>query len=456
MWECTDEEEWKNLLLPFRKSQAKGNIIIVTTRFSALAGKVKTTNRTIELEGIEGAEFEELFLSFVFGDDQSARKDHALLETGLKIMDKLKGSPLAAKTVGRLLRDHLDLNHWDTILKTTEWESTDNDNNNNIMPALKLSYDYMPFHLQPCFLYCTLFPEDYRFKKEELIYFWIGQDILQSHCQNKSIEDIGLRNLDDLISHGFFKKEEENGHNCYIIHDLLHDLALKVASNECLVISHTDVRSLEIRPSVRHLCIDLEHANGDSDGANSDNFINELMKILDTKLKIEHLRTLMVFGEMNENFATGLGNLIRKASGLRVLHLSDMCSLMGFITLPHLRYLSLGKSGYSEIHIPIILSRFYHLRILDLQKWCGSLDLPRDMSNLTKLGHFLTKDDEDHSKIYNAGKLQFLQELKRFRVNKESNGFEPKQLGELINIREHGIYNVEKIHSEEEAIEANI
>ena len=56
-------------------------------------------------------------------------------------MGHLKGYPLAAKTVGRLLRTQLALDNWTRVLESKEWElqTTDYD----IMPALKLSYDLL-------------------------------------------------------------------------------------------------------------------------------------------------------------------------------------------------------------------------------------------------------------------------------------------------------------------------
>ncbi|KAE8771835.1 Disease resistance protein RGA2 [Hordeum vulgare] len=93
----------------------------------------------------------------------------------------------------------------------------------------------------------------------------------------------------------------------------------------------------------------------------------------------------------------------------------------------------------------------------DLEPWEGSCDLPRDMSNLAKLCHIHTPSDgELHSGIYNVGKLKLLEELKVFRVNKKSEGFEPKQLEHLSKLMELGIYNLEKIHTEEEAAQAKL
>ena len=104
-------------------------------------------------------------------------------------MKKLKGFPLAAKTVGRLLGNQPTLDHWVSVLESREWEQTSGDH--DIMPALKLSYDYLAFHLQQCFSYLAMFPEDYQFVREELIYLWMGLDILNSHDENKRAEDIG-------------------------------------------------------------------------------------------------------------------------------------------------------------------------------------------------------------------------------------------------------------------------
>ncbi|KAF7018563.1 hypothetical protein CFC21_031842 [Triticum aestivum] len=59
-------------------------------------------------------------------------------------------------------------------------------------------------------------------------------------------------------------------------------------------------------------------------------------------------------------------------------------------------------------------------------------------------------------RIYNVGKLKLLQELRAFAVNKENEGFEINQLEHLTELREVGIYNLEKIHTKEEAVEAKL
>nr|ALO70120.1 NBS-LRR-like resistance protein [Oryza sativa] len=455
IWKC-ESDDWKRLLVPLRKGQTKGNIIIVTTRFLVVTETVKTSDNKIQLEGIDDEAFWELFLAYVFGPEKS-KNDKDLLCIGKDIVKKLKGSPLAAKTVGKLLSNHLDRVHWMRVLDSKEWELQAGDH--DIMPALKLSYDYLPFHLQQCFSYCALFPEDYKFNNKELIRFWIGLDILHSESQNKAFEDIALSNIDSLVSHGFFKREETDGHPCYIIHDLLHNLALKVASLECVSLHSSNVKSVEIRPSIRHLSIITDGAN-DTDGITDENFKSELIK-LKKRLKVENVQTLMIFGEVDKSFIGCFHDLFKEASALRVLYLPKMPFAVGsildeFTTLVHLRYLRLGTTIGNNFHLPINLSKFYHLRILDLEKWDNCFQLPGDISNLAKLHNFLVPGYPIHPNISNVGKLQFLQELKGFQVNRKDVGFELKQLGYLMELRELRIDNLEKVHTKEEAAEAKL
>ena len=78
-------------------------MIIVTTRFPYIAQMVKTTT-LVNLEGLEPADFWNFFQACVFGEVSVEHAKEQLIEVARQISDKLKCSPLAAKTVGRLLK----------------------------------------------------------------------------------------------------------------------------------------------------------------------------------------------------------------------------------------------------------------------------------------------------------------------------------------------------------------
>ncbi|CAM0957758.1 unnamed protein product, partial [Alopecurus aequalis] len=406
---------------------------------------VKRGDKLLQLEGLEPNEYWSLFLACVFYGTNQQYNDKKLLEIGEKIVEKLKGSPLAAKTVGRLLRHDLTVDHWTRVLESKEWESQTSDH--DIMPALKLSYDYLPFHLQQCFSSCALFPEDYKFECEELIHFWIGLDILRLGHRTKRIEDIGRHNLNDLVNYGFFKKETGDSGTHYVMHDLLHDLALNVSSQECLHIASSSPRVVDIAPSVYHLSISISETADTEDGVLKEKIRKELDKIRNI-IKFENLRTFMLFGNYDASFVRIFSDLLKSAKSLRVVFLSTMYYpveflLCNFSKLVHLRYLRIVSEGSNE-GLPRSISRFYQLRVLDIRSWDGSHNLLGDMSNLEKLHYFLVQYDYLHSNICNVGKLHSLQELLRFEVRKESSGFGLSELGKLEELGGTlGIYNLE-------------
>jgi hypothetical protein len=345
MW--TDhEDEWKKLLAPFKKGQTVGNMAIVTTRIPKVAQMVTTVGCPIRLERLNDEECMCFFQECVFGDQQTWQGHTYLHDFGFEIVKRLKGFPLAVKTVGRLLKTELTVDHWRRVFESKEWEYQASED--DIMPALKLSYNYLPFHLQQCFSHCALFPEDYDFGREELIHLWIGLGLLGPNDRNKRIEDIGLGYLSDLVSHGFFQEEKkEDGCTYYVIHDLLHDLARNVSAHECLSIQGSNVWTIQIPASICHMSIIINNADV-QDKTTFENRKRDL-NTLGNRLKAGNLRTLILFGDHHGSFYKIFSGIFREAKALRVIFLSgasyDVAELLPcFTQLVHLRYLRI--KGY--------------------------------------------------------------------------------------------------------------
>ncbi|KAM3400825.1 hypothetical protein ACQJBY_005580 [Aegilops geniculata] len=455
------EDEWKKLLAPLSHTGGeKGNVVIVTTRIPKVASMVTTTNSSIDVERLSHEDTRSFFEVCVFGD-QRPWEDHPELRViGNRIVTKLKGFPLAAKTVGRLLRNQLTFDHWIRVAESREWELQTNDN--DIMPALKLSYDYLPFHLQQCFFFCGLFPEDYEFSAKELIHFWTGLGILRPLDQAKRTEDIALSYLNDLVNHGFLKKNKKENGPHYVIHDLLHDLAVTVSSYECLSIYSCNLRTIQIPASVRHLSIIVD--NTDVEDITTFKEYNSYLSAVVKRLKVQNLRTLMLFGEYHGSFAKTFRVLFKKARALRTNFFSGASYsvddvLPDFSELLHLRYFRIKSVHNEDMSLPSVLFRSYHLEVIDLENWGGRFASTSQMSNLVKLRHFVVPEDnlELPSSIFEVGKLKFLEELRRFEVGKEAKGFELSQLGELTGLGGSlGIYNLEKVQKKDEANELKL
>ncbi|CAO2045347.1 unnamed protein product [Urochloa humidicola] len=447
IWQCS-EDKWVNFLAPFTTREAeKGSMVIATTRLPSIADAVKTTN-PVNLEGLEPGEFWVFFQACVFGEVIADIPDkQELIDIARKIADRLKCSPLAAKTVGRLLKKRLSREHWTDILEKKEWLNQTGDD--DIMPALKISYDYLPFHLQKCFSYFALFPEDYKFDSLEISRFFISIGIIISSGQNDKIEDIGSEYLDELLDNGFLMKGDDN---YYVMHDLMHELAQIVSSNECAYISYPSFRAHDIPLSIRHLSIFMQNDSIET--------FEEEMNKLKSRIDIGNLRSLMIFGKYRR---ASLVNLLKdtftEMKSLRVLLISmnSLNSLpRNFSKLVHLRYLKLESPYYSNVCLPSTVSRFYHLKFLDLKHFQSSCDLPKDINRLVNLRHFIASKDF-HSNVPKVGKMKVLQELKGFHVEKEIAGFELRELRQLGQLGgKLCIYGLENVRSSKEANEAKL
>ena len=175
VWDDRNDSRWDQLLAPFKSDGANNNLILMTTRKSSIA-KSRGTVKPIKLGALERQDFWLLFKACAFGDE-NYKEEESLSYIGQQIVQKLKGNPLAAQTAGSILRDHLSIEHWTRNLRNKYWKSPQL--TSGIMPGLKLCYDRMPFHLQQCFSYCSIFPYNYQFSAVELIHMWISQGFVK-------------------------------------------------------------------------------------------------------------------------------------------------------------------------------------------------------------------------------------------------------------------------------------
>ncbi|CAM0948584.1 unnamed protein product [Alopecurus aequalis] len=445
IWKCDSEDQWKTLLAPFTKGETKGSMVLVTTRFPKVAGMVKTVD-PLKMRGLDRNDFFTFFEACIFRDDKPVDYEYELAGIAGKIANKLKGSPLAAKTVGRLLRNKLSQEHWNGVLKKHEWLSMEN--NDDIMPSLKISYDYLPFDLKKCFSYFGLYPEDHRFDNLEMNHLFVAIGIVESTQQ------IDRNYLEELVDNGFLMKKVGYGGRYYLLHDLMHELCRSVSLEDCLNISDLDFKADDIPHSVRHLSVTIRKPY---DG----NFEDEMYKLRE-RIDIANLRTLMIFeNSYGERLDEILKDIFKEINSLRVLFIavdSPESFPHRFSKLIHLQYLKIS-SPYNtnpRMSLPSTLSRFYHLKFLDLDNWHGSSSLPKDFSHLENLHHFRA-ESELYTNICNVGRIKHLRRLKEFCVKKESMGFELTELGALTKLEEELIIcGLEHVETKEEASAAKL
>ncbi|XP_077233053.1 putative disease resistance protein RGA3 [Tasmannia lanceolata] len=426
--------QWDRIRIPFGVV-AEGSRIIVTTRSTKVA-MVMGTIPAHHLAGLPDDDCWELLTrrAFVMG---SSNVHPELERIGRQIVQKCQGLPLAVKTLGGLLSCKRSVSQWESILTSEIWK----DDENEILPALRLSYHHLPADQKQCFAYCSIFPKDHDFTKDKLVQLWMAAGFIRPKGSTL-LEDIGGELFNDLLLKSFFQHSHHNnlGNSIYYMHDLMHDLAESISGDECLRIEGGMLHTI---PKIaRHSSLSC---------------YNEDPIPLEALYKCKSLRTFLVILRSSTYWEIP-NDIFLELRCLRALDLSNSAIvklpyLIGH--LKHLRYLDLSCTNIKML--PESVTSLCNLQTLNLENCRELRQLPKGIINLINLRHLaLDWNSPLWISLPGIGKLTSLQKLPEFVVRQED-GYRIEELKNMRNLR-GGIHisRLENLELIEEAMEANL
>ncbi|XP_030443361.2 putative disease resistance protein RGA1 [Syzygium oleosum] len=347
----------------------RGSKILVTTRSHKVA-KVTDAKSVIHvLNGLSEDKSWNLFRKMAFGDGVES-SDPELEETGRDIVKKCAGVPLAIRTIGGLLygknKDEWRRYKVRQLPEIPEIDEVDD----GIMQVLKFSYDRLPSCLKHCFAYCSLFPKDYVYNKEMMIHLWMAQGFIESLNGEDNLEDIADNYLSELLCRSFLdaaRKEDDGEVLTFKMHDLMHDLAQKVAGGECKIVNF---KGGDNDRGIRHALII------------SESFSEEKMVSL---LKTSKLRTFLCLE--GESSIVNSPKVFSGCKHCRALGLGNTDIPLppsSFGKLKHLRFLNISANKSIQ-SLPDSITDLVSLQILELIKCDNLKTFPKNLRKLVNL-----------------------------------------------------------------------
>ncbi|XP_020969976.1 putative disease resistance RPP13-like protein 1 [Arachis ipaensis] len=420
-----DADKWNSFITPFQHG-TKGSTILLTSR-KVNVGRIVQHYNSYTLNQLSDD-----YCWSIFADNASFPETNGSSELeriGRKIVKRCDGLPLAAETLGRLLRSERHVEEWNKILSSDIWEFRLA--NCKIVPALLLSYHHLPTHLKGCFVYCSLYPKDYQFDKDELILLWMAEDLLRPPKRGETLEEVGCECFDELASRLFFKQVQNYIQKYFVMHDLMHDLATFLAGDLCCRFGEKEEMSI----LTRHL-----------------SYNHSIPVKTCSSSKNKSLRTLLYINNGSPFWkprTTLQCDILSKNKYLRVLSFDTLDIFQYSIAkkLIQLRYLDLS---WSDVKIlPESLCNLCNLQTLKLEGCSKLTMLPNGMYNLVNLRHLNIRRTPLEKMPKGMGKLKQLHILSNFVVGKqEDNGIQ--ELGGLLNL--HGSLEIQKL---EKVVDAN-
>ncbi|KAH7522706.1 hypothetical protein FEM48_Zijuj07G0167000 [Ziziphus jujuba var. spinosa] len=149
------------------------------------------------------------------------------------LTEKCSGLPLGIKTIAGSMREVEDISEWRDALEKLKEPVAEHDDDIGIevFQVLKYSYDQLKDpKVQQCFLYCSLFPEDYEIDRETLIEHFIDERFIDGLRSRQAELDRGHTMLNKLenvcLLEGGIKNFDRRK---YVkMHDLVRSMAIQI------------------------------------------------------------------------------------------------------------------------------------------------------------------------------------------------------------------------------------
>lgn len=202
--------------------------LMLTTRSKEVAREMDC--RSFQVKTLSSVASLKLFKDSVGGVACSFNKH--IEETLMLIVEECDGLPLAIKIVAESMKGISDLHLWHVALTLSQLREGKRNvagtDQNDAFSQLKFSYDCLDHNIKACFLHCAMYPEDNKIPKDELIEYWIEEELIEMKKTRQAMKE---------ESHYILTKLEEN---CLVefvgfdteyyvrMHDLVRDMTIYI------------------------------------------------------------------------------------------------------------------------------------------------------------------------------------------------------------------------------------
>ncbi|PPR92965.1 hypothetical protein GOBAR_AA27705 [Gossypium barbadense] len=202
-----------------KPSKRNGSKLIFTTRSLAVCGEMEARKK-IKVECLKSEEAWKLFQDKVGDETLNSHPD--IRELAKQVAKRCGGLPLALITICRAMACKTTCEEWNYAIKKLKRSSLTK-MKNEVFPLLKCSFDNFPVTTQSCFLYCCLYPEDYRIPKKRLVEYWFCEWLLNQFDKFSEAQMQGDCIISSLLSACLL---ERDGEDFVKMHDVIRDMAL--------------------------------------------------------------------------------------------------------------------------------------------------------------------------------------------------------------------------------------
>nr|AAL65610.1 RFL1 [Arabidopsis thaliana]AAL65616.1 RFL1 [Arabidopsis thaliana] len=374
IWE---KVELKVIGVPYPSGE-NGCKVAFTTRSKEVCGRMGVDN-PMEISCLDTGNAWDLLKKKVGENTLGSHPD--IPQLARKVSEKCCGLPLALNVIGETMSFKRTIQEWrhatEVLTSATDFSGMEDE----ILPILKYSYDSLNGEdAKSCFLYCSLFPDDFEIRKEMLIEYWICEGFIKEKQGREKAFNQGYDILGTLVRSSLLL-EGAKDKDVVSMHDVVREMALWIFS-------------------------DL--------GKHKERCIVQAGIGLDELPEVENWRAVKRMSLMNNNFEKILGS--PECVELITLFLQNNYKLVDismefFRCMPSLAVLDLSEN-HSLSELPEEISELVSLQYLDLS---GTYieRLPHGLHELRKLVHLKL---ERTRRLESISGISYLSSLRTLRL----------------------------------------
>ncbi|PKA64520.1 Disease resistance protein RPS5 [Apostasia shenzhenica] len=206
--------------------------VVFTTRLEGVCGQMDS-RRKIKMECLKEDEAWALFQEKV--GEETLRSHARIPQLARRVAKECDGLPLALVVIGTAMSTKKTPREWQNAITLLQKSQPYQIHGivDNILPKLKFSYDNLPDEIiRKCFLFCSLWPEDFSISKTDLIECWMGHGL---------VDEAAFRDINEAYDSGHaligslkaacLLEPGDDGDREVKMHDVVRDLALWITSD---------------------------------------------------------------------------------------------------------------------------------------------------------------------------------------------------------------------------------
>uniref|UniRef100_A0ACD5XVT8 Uncharacterized protein n=1 Tax=Avena sativa TaxID=4498 RepID=A0ACD5XVT8_AVESA len=416
-----DEKSWQLIKCALSKNSLGSRLITTTRIIGVCEASCSSTEDMYIMKPLCNDVSRRLFHKRIFSSEKGCPNE--LVQVSEDILQKCGGVPLAIITMASLLACNGQIkgrDQWCTLLNSIGRGLTEDRSVEEMKKILLFSYYDLPSYLKPCLLYLSIFPEDHKIMRCNLVWKWISEGFVYSEKQETGLYELGDNYFNELVNRSLIQPIgidiEEKVKACRV-HDMVLDLIRSLASEENFVtiLDGSEKRMITSQSMVRRLSI----RNRKVDVAN---------------IRMAQVRSLTIS-------TNDIVPQVLNVSNFQVLRVLDLegCTLSDIRhlgSLLHLRYLRIMHYGVEKL--PKEIGKLQLLQTLDISGTCiedlksvlqlrrlmrlcigGNMKLPSGIRNLTSLEVLVRLTVAGNLNLYLVKELGHLTKLRVLEISLE-------------------------------------